>query len=446
MASPINGLMDWSATPGASPANPLAAVPIMQPNADNPLMAYGPTLADAWQANAKAYGDWSEQQRVANEATYQADLAKGYFDPKTGARTDAGWGALGTEIGQAYGSAMIGGTSAPGMKGPGFTAYHGSPHSFDAFKSEAIGTGEGAQAYGHGLYVAQSEKVAQGYRDRLSPSGVEVFQGGESKGMLPNMQIINDPKFVDAYNSLIPADVPGWIKSAAMRDIAGNVPAGQAVDLAAARSATLARMAKEVPSPKGQQPIFDAVNKAYDSIGSDVQFKAPGHMYEVNINADPAHFLDWDKPLSQQSPHVQEALGQFGITPRTYAVTPKGDGYGVTFNDGATMQRTFATAEDAHKQASLTARMSDPTGGAVYEHSKLVPGDYRDPAAAAQALQAAGIPGIRYLDGGSRSNGEGTSNTVVFDANSIRILRKYGIAGLMAGGAAAAQSGDPPTP
>jgi hypothetical protein len=24
----------------------------------------------------------------------------------------------------------------------------------------------------------------------------------------------------------------------------------------------------------------------------------PGHMYEVNIRADPSHFLDWDKPLS----------------------------------------------------------------------------------------------------------------------------------------------------
>jgi hypothetical protein len=26
----------------------------------------------------------------------------------------------------------------------------------------------------------------------------------------------------------------------------------------------------------------------------------PGHMYEVNIRADPSHFLDWDKPLSEQ--------------------------------------------------------------------------------------------------------------------------------------------------
>lgn len=49
-----------------------------------------------------------------------------------------------------------------------------------------------------------------------------------------------------------------------------------------------------------------------------------------------------------------------------------------------------------------------------------------------------GIPGIRYLDQGSRGAGEGSHNYVVFDAATIDILRKYGLAGLMAGGAGAA--------
>jgi hypothetical protein len=34
----------------------------------------------------------------------------------------------------------------------GIKAYHGSPHDFDQFSMSKIGTGEGAQAYGHGLY------------------------------------------------------------------------------------------------------------------------------------------------------------------------------------------------------------------------------------------------------------------------------------------------------
>jgi hypothetical protein len=57
---------------------------------------------------------------------------------------------------------------------------------------------------------------------------------------------------------------------------------------------------------------------------------------------------------------------------------------------------------------------------------------------ASEALRDAGLPGIRYLDAGSRGGGEGTRNTVIFDPATIEILRKYGIAGLMAGGAGAA--------
>ena len=34
------------------------------------------------------------------------------------------------------------------------TVWHGSPHKFYAFDASKIGTGEGAQAYGHGLYFA----------------------------------------------------------------------------------------------------------------------------------------------------------------------------------------------------------------------------------------------------------------------------------------------------
>ena len=46
-------------------------------------------------------------------------------------------------------------------------AFHGSPHDFDRFSTENIGTGEGAQAYGHGLYFAEREGTAKAYRDNL---------------------------------------------------------------------------------------------------------------------------------------------------------------------------------------------------------------------------------------------------------------------------------------
>jgi len=121
------------------------------------------------------------------------------------------------------------------------------------------------------------------------------------------------------------------------------------------------------------------------------------------VNADPAHFLDWDTPMGRQSDHVINAMKQAnGIAP----------------------------------EADLPAHIADMTGKELYEKlSKAVGGQHQ----ASSILQDKyGIPGIRYLDAGSRDAGEGTRNSVVFDANTMDIIRRYGLAGLMAGGGAGA--------
>ena len=61
----------------------------------------------------------------------------------------------------------------------GIVAYHGTPHDFDRFSSEHIGAGEGNQAYGHGLYFAENEGVAKGYRDILSARDSDMRLGNQ---------------------------------------------------------------------------------------------------------------------------------------------------------------------------------------------------------------------------------------------------------------------------
>ena len=51
------------------------------------------------------------------------------------------------------------------------TAYHGTPHRFDAFSLDAIGTGEGAQAHGWGLYFAKNKRTGERYRKGLKKRG-----------------------------------------------------------------------------------------------------------------------------------------------------------------------------------------------------------------------------------------------------------------------------------
>ena len=47
-------------------------------------------------------------------------------------------------------------------------AWHGSPHDFDTFDLGAIGTGEGNQAHGWGLYFAKKKSVSRNYQKELS--------------------------------------------------------------------------------------------------------------------------------------------------------------------------------------------------------------------------------------------------------------------------------------
>ena len=71
------------------------------------------------------------------------------------------------------------------------TVFHGSPHKFDAFDASKIGTGQGAQSYGHGLYLAESADVAKTYVpkrplwngkevDSYSPTGAITYADGST--------------------------------------------------------------------------------------------------------------------------------------------------------------------------------------------------------------------------------------------------------------------------
>lgn len=54
--------------------------------------------------------------------------------------------------------------------------HHGTPHDFDKFDSEKIGSGEGNQAYGHGFYLAENPGVAKEYAKTLGGDKGNVLQ------------------------------------------------------------------------------------------------------------------------------------------------------------------------------------------------------------------------------------------------------------------------------
>lgn len=93
-------------------------------------------------------------------------------------------------------------------------AWHGSPHDFDEFDLGKIGTGEGAQAHGWGLYFAKKKSVSKNYQKvlskRLGTTNPKLFKVEipDEKTMLDedkyfkeqNKDVIN--KIVSAVNDL----------------------------------------------------------------------------------------------------------------------------------------------------------------------------------------------------------------------------------------------------
>lgn len=71
------------------------------------------------------------------------------------------------------------------------TAYHGTPHVFDKFNLKAIGTGEGAQAHGWGLYFAKNKAIAARYREYLTSKNTTpklLYKGEPIENLPENVQ------------------------------------------------------------------------------------------------------------------------------------------------------------------------------------------------------------------------------------------------------------------
>jgi len=256
-------------------------------------------------------------------------------------------------------------------KQTGAIVYHGSPHKFDKFDSSKIGTGEGAQAYGHGLYLAESPDVAGQYQKTLAADG---FLVGDK---------VFDPSSLQHMN----------IRSVARK---GDI------DAAIAKASEISNSASPVANLAAQDLARLQEIKAAGGMA-----KNPGSLYKVDLPDEHiAKMLDWDKPLSQQHPDVQKALaGTKNKQLKTmvdYANVPYGAEAG---GDVKTMGEAFRLLNlNLHGKSSA------------------------DSAKASALLAKQGIPGIRYLDGGSRSAGAGSSNFVVFPGNEglLKILERNG--------------------
>ena len=272
-------------------------------------------------------------------------------------------------------------------------AYHGSPHSFDAFDASKIGTGEGAQSYGHGLYFAGKEGTAKYYRDALS--GQILVDGQPLAPASPTEHtwaslLARDRDFADAQARVVRQKVADY--SERLSELQGLA------DRKDMRLFEQPGLLTEYGNLKYLVGSLSDDLRAYDSLSPRSVARNPGHMYEVEIDYPEEALLDWDAPLESQPQAVRDFYGSGGRRGYHGMIDGPGD------------------------------------GDRLWHNRKLSIG----PNSAAKELFGYGIPGIRYLDRGSRAAGEGTRNFVMFPGTEdrIRILRKYGLLAPMAAGAA----------
>lgn len=286
----------------------------------------------------------------------------------------------------------------------GIKAYHGSPHDFDRFDLSKIGTGEGAQAYGHGLYFADNEAVAKSYRDNLSAETGFKFNG---KTNLTRDDVIKEIEAKYGYEFLDNVTRPSGIADLVIdaKRYGGN---GERI------------------KPGTQR------RKLFDELMGQIEHSNPGSMYEVNINADPARFLDWDKPLSSQPESVVRAVENAMGGPR--GAREHLNAYKKTVPKN--LHAEFPSGGHVGDMVNVWDRPGSDIN-ALLSRGAYSSGDL----SASQKLREAGIPGIKYLDQGSRGAGEGSRNYVVFDDKIIDILKKYGLAGASASPLAALMAG-----
>jgi hypothetical protein len=295
--------------------------------------------------------------------------------------------------------------------------WHGTPHrDITKFSTDKIGAGEGAQAFGWGLYFADRRELGDYYREKLQ-GGVLGYDASlilakslVDQGLSHLESLVWKASVIDAIAPLAGKGV-GQLRDVLFRVASGLERGGFDWQLAAAP------LVRELARN-------DAALNALNTL-------AVGQLYELDIPSD-TDMLLWDKPLSEQNPAfnaaMRQAAAEWADTELYDKVLPEvqreqAKPVAITQDDflsmfsaenaieSAAMDRTVNERVKAHPEResliakhvkSLTApdRASGmATGKSFYESLAKQMGQQK----ASEYLAGLGLKGIKYLDGLSRN-------------------------------------------
>ena len=270
----------------------------------------------------------------------------------------------------------------------GIRAYHGSPYPpFDRLDINRIGTGEGSQAFGHGLYMAGNPKVGRTYQRNLSSRKLQdkVYEvEAEYDSWVTNLNPIEFENMWDElYRSVSPQERE-FLQALRQDDLLGFDTIEEAVN------------ASLRPGASSRFDLSPETLRTRQNLGS---------LAEVNLNVRPEELLDLDSLVGEQTPYVQDALRRAFDSSRAQPRPMMLD----AVTGGLSPMRAIP---DTSRAMDLVrpAHTTGPLGN--------------DPRIISEVLREAGIPGSTYLDEASRPAGEGTRNIVMFGDEKIDIVKQ----------------------
>jgi hypothetical protein len=294
------------------------------------------------------------------------------------------------------------------------TVYQGSPAKFNRLDATKIGSGEGAQSYGYGHYTAEAKPVAVDYQKRLAKEN--FTQDLNSKMALVDVNGKQLTEFnVDVNSDLIDAAKAGK---------------QQFIDLADTKKARWEELSNDAEYPfkdYAKQKVASYTSLLDEAKKGGVDYTGSGFLYEMDLPDEQiAKMLDWDKPLSKQPKEVKDAMARLGITVDEKKVAEYSDALLAALEGTGSVNLPRQPRDMTGEQIIREIRRNPSRYFGAFEGREQTAAMINPDVGASELLRQSGIPGIRYLDQGSRDAGEGTSNFVVFPGNEdmLTILKR----------------------
>lgn len=269
------------------------------------------------------------------------------------------------------------------------SAFAGSRVDYNEPSLEAIGTGEGAQAHGWGLYYALDKDVAERYRENFVGKNKISFKGKTYDNTMPEFDAlyklaesqISIEQIKKDYNDNL-QELKEFLKEAQEYNVTQDV----------------VEYSKQIKETEKASKFFNSLTKKDIE---EIKYMG-GQVHEVDIPENP-YLLDEQKSFSEQSDIVKkgiiDTLNSMNLSDKQKAM----------FKDNIENRRD--TGKEIYEE--LTVAMAKSRGaGLQYSSEENIP-------LVSKALSENGIKGITY-DG--RQDGR---CFVIFNPKDVKVIQKF---------------------